>query len=233
MPKPQKIEAVRELKEKFEKSPSVLLAEFRGLKVQQAKELRRALAEGNAEFKVVKNTLTRIAVTEADLEGLLPMLEGSTAITFIKGDPVAAAKVLDEIAKKFPALSIKGGLVEGRVIDEEGARALAKVKPREQLLTELAGMMQGSVQKLVILLGAPIRSLGYALGAYQSQVEASGAGSETAPERATEEISGATTEDTPENPEATPDNPTEDAPENPEATPDNPTEDNPESNGSS
>src|SRR3989337_389610 len=111
MAKPQKVEAVKELKDQFERSSAALLAEFRGLKVSEMKELRRTLAEGGTEFKVVKNTLTRIAAREANREALVPLLEGSTAIAFIQGDPVQAAKGLDDIAKKYPALIVKGGML--------------------------------------------------------------------------------------------------------------------------
>lgn len=168
MPKPQKLEAVAELKKKFEDADGAILAAFRGLKVQEIKELRRSLAP--TEFKVVKNTLARRAVSEASLDDLLPLLEGSTAIAFIKGDPIAAAKSLDDIAKKYPALEIKGGLIEGRVLDASRASALAKVKPREVMLSQLAGMFQQPLQQLVNLLNAPLRSLAYGLGAYREKL---------------------------------------------------------------
>lgn len=172
MPKPQKIEAVADLKRRLEESEAALLAEFRGLKVEEIKELRRALAAIRTEFRVVKNALARIAVREAQMEGLLPLFEGSTAIAFIKGDPVEAAKRLDEISKKYPALTIKGGIVEGRVLDASGAGALAKIKPRDVLLAELARMLQSPLQKLAILLAAPLRDLAYALASYQRELEA-------------------------------------------------------------
>lgn len=170
MPKPQKIEAVKELKERLESADAALLTEFRGLKVQELKELRKRLAEIGADFKVVKNTLTRLAVRDANLEGLLPLLEGSTAITFVTGgDAIAAAKGLDEIARKYPSLVMKGGLVEGRIIDGASARALAKVKPREELLADLAGLLQSPLQTLAFLLAATLRDLGNVLTAYRDQ----------------------------------------------------------------
>jgi large subunit ribosomal protein L10 len=171
MPRPEKAEKVKELKDRLETSDAAILAEFRGLKVTEMKELRRKLAEGGAEFRVVKNTLTRLAVREADLEALLPLVEGSTAITFVKGDPVVAAKGLDEMARKYPALVVKGGLVEGRVVNAERAQALARVKPREELLAELAGLFQAPIQRLAYLFSAPVRNLGYALGAYRAKLE--------------------------------------------------------------
>ena len=171
MPKPQKIEAVTKLKERFEQSDAAILTEFRGLKVGEMKELRRLLADTGTEFKVVKNTLGRIAAKEAKLDELLPLLEGSTAIAFIKGDPIVAAKGIDEIAKKYPSLVIKGGFLDGKVFGAERAQSLAKVKPREVLLSQLAGMLQSPIQKLAGLLQAPIRDLGYLLAAYKDKLE--------------------------------------------------------------
>lgn len=101
MPTPHKAETVRELAERFTSCTALLLAEFRGLKVEEMKELRRALAAAGTQFKVVKNTLTRIAARETKVQGIIPLLEGSTAIAFVEGDPVAAAKVMDEMSKKY------------------------------------------------------------------------------------------------------------------------------------
>lgn len=181
MPKPQKIEAVKQIKERLIGSDAALLTEFRGLKVEELKELRRKLQEGGAEFKVVKNTLTRIAVREAQLEDLLPMLEGSTAIAFVRGDPLAAAKGLDEIARKYPALVIKGALFEGRILDAVQAQSLAKLRPREVLLAELVTMVQSPLQKMAILLTAPLRDLAYALAAYREKAQQTSSQSEEEP----------------------------------------------------
>ncbi|MCA1840482.1 MAG: 50S ribosomal protein L10 [Actinomycetota bacterium] len=194
MPKAQKTEAVKELKESFERSDAAILAEFTGLKVLEMKELRQALAATGTQFKVVKNTLTRIAAREAAMEDLIPLLEGSTAIAFIQGDPVAAAKGLDEIAKKYPALVIKGGILEGRVLGAEQAQGLAKLKSREVLLAQLAGMFISPVQKLASLLAAPINQLGYVLAAYQEKLGAEAPAPETpAPETPAAETPAAET----------------------------------------
>ena len=189
MPKPQKIEAVKEIADRLKKAEGALLTEFRGLRVEEMKELRNALRDKGTEFKVVKNTLTRLALKDAKLEDLLPLIEGSTAIAFIKGDPVEAAKGLDEMAKKYPALSVKGGIVEGKILDAAQASALAKVKPKDVLLAQLAGMIQQPVQQLANLLTAPLRSLGYALGAYLEEAEkaAPAAAPEPEPEAAAPE----------------------------------------------
>lgn len=171
MPKAEKVEAVKQIAKRLKDADGALLTEYRGLKVEEMKELRRALGDVGTDFKVVKNSLTRLAVKDAKLEDLLPFLEGSTAIAFIKGDPVEAAKGLDEMAKKYPSLVVKGGIVEGKVLDASQASSLAKVKPREVLLAQLAGMMQQPLQQMANLLTAPVRSLAYALGAYRDKVE--------------------------------------------------------------
>lgn len=165
MPKPEKVQAVQELADRFRDSDAALLTQFTGLKVSEMKELRRSLAEVGGDFKVVKNTLSKIAAREANLEDLVPLLEGSTAIAFIKGDPVQAAKGLDAVSKKYPALVVKGGILDGSILDGARAAALARVAPKEVLLGQLAGMLQSPATKLAYLLSAPVRQLGYVLGA--------------------------------------------------------------------
>jgi large subunit ribosomal protein L10 len=170
MPKPQKVTAVDELAGKLRDSPAALLASFQGLKVSEMTELRRSLATAGTEFKVVKNTLARIAAREAGLEDLVPLLEGSTAIAFIQGDPVSAAKGLDEVAKKYPALVLKGGIMEGHVLGAERAASLAATKPRDVLLAGLAGAIKSPVASVLSLVLAPVRGLAYALAAYQEKL---------------------------------------------------------------
>lgn len=169
MPKPQKVTAVKELRAKLESSDAALLAEFTGLKVGEMMQVRRRLAENGTEFGVVKNTLGRIAATEANMEELIPLLVGSTAIAFVRGDAVLAAKGLDEVAKKYPALVVKGGILGGKVLDAGQAKALASVAPREELLAQLAGLLISPIQKMGSLLYAPLGNLGNALYALQQQ----------------------------------------------------------------
>jgi large subunit ribosomal protein L10 len=176
MPKPQKVEAVRTLKEKLESSDAALLAEFKGLKVGEMLQLRRALAASGTQFGVVKNTLGKIAASEAGMEGLIPLLTGSTAIAFVKGDAVVAAKGLDEAAKKYPALVVKGGILGGKVLSADQARALAKVESREVLLAQLAGLLNSPIQKMAGLLYAPLGNLGNALYAFRQLRESRGSG---------------------------------------------------------
>lgn len=191
MPKAQKVAAVEHLKVELRESQAALLTSFRGLKVAEITELRRSLAASQTEFKVVKNTLAKIAAKDIGLEDLLPLLEGSTAIAFVKGDPVTAAKGLDEISRKYPALVLKGGVLTGRVLSAERAAALANVAPREVLLAQIAGAFQAPLAKLAALLQAPVRSLGYALGAYRDKVTSGAPATAEAP-----------AEPTPESPEA-------------------------------
>lgn len=169
MPKPQKVAAVKELRAKLESSDAALLAEFTGLKVGEMMQVRRSLAENGTEFGVVKNTLGRIAATEANMAELIPLLRGSTAIAFVNGDAVLAAKSLDDVAKKYPALVVKGGILGGKVLDADQAKALASVESREVLLAKLAGMLNSPIQKMASLLYAPLGNLGNALYALQQQ----------------------------------------------------------------
>ena len=192
MPKPQKVEAVRALRERLESSDAALLAEFKGLKVGEMLQLRRALAANGTQFGVVKNTLGRIAAGEAGMEGLIPLLTGSTAIAFVKGDAVLAAKGLDEATKKYPALVVKGGILGGKVLSADQARALAKVESREVLLAQLAGLLNSPIQKMAGLLYAPLGNLGNALYAFQQLRESQGAGSAEASQESSNEAASAT-----------------------------------------
>lgn len=170
MPKPQKVEAVTELSKQLKDSQAALLTSFRGLKVAEMTELRRSLSASNTQFMVVKNTLARIAARQAGLEDLVPLFEGSTAIAFVHGDPVAAAKGLDDVAKKYPALEVKGGLMEGRVLTAERAKALATIQSREILLSMLAGAIKQPASLVLNLVSAPLRSMGYAFAAYRDSL---------------------------------------------------------------
>ena len=160
MARPEKVEAVRDIASRFSDSDAALLTEYRGLSVTDLAELRIALHDVEADYKVLKNTLARIAVREVGLEDLVGMLEGPTAIAFIKGDAAAAAKALDEASKKFPVLQIKGGVLSGRIIDAEQARELASLEPREVQLTKIAMMMNSPLQQTANVISALLRDLG-------------------------------------------------------------------------
>jgi large subunit ribosomal protein L10 len=141
----EKVAAVAELTERFKDSPGAVLTEYRGLTVAQLAELRRSLGD-NATFAVVKNTLTKIAVTDAGLsDQLASMLVGPSAIAFVDGDVVEAAKGLRDFAKANPLLVIKGGVLDGKAITPAEIISLADLEPRDVLLAKLAGAMKASL----------------------------------------------------------------------------------------
>jgi len=175
VPRPEKVAIVDEIKDKLSRAQGVILADYRGLTVMQATELRRKLREAGVEYKVLKNTLTAIAAREAGFEDLTSLLVGPTAIAFGYEDPVAPAKVLSEFAKTNPVLELKGGLLEGRVLDVEGVKALAALPSREELLSQVLRGMQGPIAGLVNVLQGTIRNLVYALDAVRKQKEEAGA----------------------------------------------------------
>ena len=146
MPSQQKVEKVAKLKERISSSQALLLAEYRGLSVQDATELRRSLGQ-DTRFLVVKNTLMRRAAGEAGVAELERLLEGPTAVAFVAGDPVAAAKRVVEAAKRFPALALKGAYMEGRVLGADEARGLAELESREVMLSRLAGAFKAEMSR--------------------------------------------------------------------------------------
>jgi large subunit ribosomal protein L10 len=147
MPSTQKIERVAELKERIEASEALLLTDYRGLSVTEITELRRSLREGGARFAVIKNTLMRRALEGTDAAELESLFEGPSAVAFVDADPVAAAKSVTAAAKRFPTLVLKGGFVEGRVLDADQAKALADLDSREVMLSKLAGMMKSEIAR--------------------------------------------------------------------------------------
>lgn len=146
MPNTEKIEKVAALKEQIADSTAILLTEYRGLSVHDATELRRSLSD-QARFSVTKNTLLGRAADQAGIAGLDELLTGPTAVAFVQGDVVATAKRLVDAAKRFPALVLKGGYMEGRVLSGEEARALADLESREVMLSKVAGMMKAEMSR--------------------------------------------------------------------------------------
>ncbi|MCR6492290.1 50S ribosomal protein L10 [Cellulomonas sp. P24] len=154
MARPDKAAAVAELTDQFRESNAAVLTEYRGLTVAQLKQLRRALS-GNATYAVVKNTLTAIAAKEAGVEGFDAHLAGPSAIAFVTGDPVEAAKGLRDFAKAHPALVIKGGVLDGRALDAAEINKLADLESREVLLAKTAGVLKASLYQAAYLFTAP------------------------------------------------------------------------------
>ena len=169
MARPEKVQAVEQIKERFSESEGALLTEYRGLSVGEMAELRVALREADADYKVLKNTLTRIAVREVGLEELEDMLAGPTAIAFCRQDPAAVAKALDDAAKRFPVLVVKGGVLKGKVISAEEAKELASLEPRDVQLAKIAMMMNSPLQQTANVIGALLRDLGSMLAQVAEQ----------------------------------------------------------------
>ena len=146
MAKPEKASAVSELAEDFRTSQATLVTEYRGLSVTSMKALRRTLGS-TTKYSVVKNTLTKIAAREAGVPIPDEMLKGPSALAFVKGDPIDAARMLRDFSRENPFLVIKGGIYEGKAVTSEEVMQLANLESREVLLAKLAGAMKGSIAK--------------------------------------------------------------------------------------
>jgi len=195
-PRPEKVAIVDEVKRNFEGSNAVVLTEYRGLDVDAMGALRGALREAGGNYKIYKNTLVRFAANDLDLE-IGELLTGPTAIAFVSrsadgtpGDTVTVAKALKDFAKDNPALVIKGGLLDNRLLAPEEINRLADLAPREELLARFAGGLAAPLQKFAGLLQAVPRGFAYGLAALIAE-----GGSGEAPEP--------TQEAAPEAPEAT------------------------------
>jgi large subunit ribosomal protein L10 len=155
MARPDKAAAVAELTEDFRTASATVLTEYRGLTVAQLKELRRSLG-ATTKYAVVKNTLTKIAAKQAGVEVPEDLLAGPSAVAFVKGDPVEAAKSLRDFAKAHPFLVIKGGILDGKTLSATEIGKLADLESREVLLAKLAGAMKASMSQAVALFAAPL-----------------------------------------------------------------------------
>ena len=190
MPNAQKTERVTALKERIEGSDALLLAEYRGLSVHDATELRRSLAE-QAQFSVVKNTLFQRAAGAAGIEDIESLMSGPTAVAFVKGDVVSVAKKVVDAAKKYPALMIKGAYMDGQVLDAAAAQALATLESREAMLSKIAGMLKSEMSRAASMFQALQSQFVGLLEAYRDTFPAEPtAGPEAAP-RAAEESGSA------------------------------------------
>ena len=189
MARAEKQAAVAEIVESFNGSAGAVLTEYRGLTVKQLQDLRRSLG-ANANYAVVKNTLAKLAAKDAGIDGFDDLLTGPTAIAFINGDVVEAAKGLRDFAKANPTLVIKGGVLDGKPLDAAEVAKLADLESREVLMGKLAGAMLASLSQAVYLLNAPIAQAVRLAGALQAKAEqdpsilAGGAGTPAAAEEA-------------------------------------------------
>lgn len=168
MARPDKAAAVDALQEQFAGANAVVLTEYRGLRVADLKKLRRSLG-ADASYAIAKNTLAKLAAQAAGIDGLDAALAGPTAFAFITGDVATVAKGLRDFAKANPLLVIKGGVMDGKVLDATQVKALADLESREVLLAKLAGAMKGTAQKAVSLFAAPLTQAAQLMGALQAK----------------------------------------------------------------
>ena len=178
MARPDKAAAVAELADEFRSSNAAVLTDYRGLSVAELQELRRSLGE-SAKYAVVKNTLTKIAVKDAGVEELTELLVGPSAIAFVKGDPVEAAKGLRDFARAHPFLVIKGGVLDGRPLSADEISKLADLESREVLLARLAGAMKAGPQQAASLFVAPLSQMARLVEALRQKVEQEGGPADT------------------------------------------------------
>ena len=168
-----KASAVAELTDDFRNSSATVLTEYRGLTVKQLTELRRSLGK-ETKYSVSKNTLAKRAASDAGIEGLDELFTGPTALAFIAGDPVEAAKGLRAFAKTHPVLKLKGGVFEGRAITADEVNKIADLESREVLLAKLAGAMKGNLTKAAGLFQAPLSQVARLAAALQEKREKDG-----------------------------------------------------------
>ena len=210
MNREEKAAAVEEIAGQIEASASIFAIDYRGISVPQAAELRAKLREADAEFRIVKNRLTKLAAEKAGSDSLNELLEGPTALTFVRGDVALAAKAITTLDRDWEVLDYKGGLVDGEVLEAEQFKAIARLPGRDQLNAQFAGVVASPLTGLVRGLGSMVNGLAIQLQAIADQGLVSGeAPAEEAPaaeEDAAEE--GAPAEEAP----AEEDAPAEEAP---------------------
>ena len=169
MPTAQKEQLVEEIKNRFNDSGAVLLADYRGLSVKELQQLRVKLREAGAELTVYKNSLTEIAMRELALPSMTEYLSGPTAFVFGGEDPVAPAKVLTQFAKEHKALELKGGLVENQVVDAASVKAIATLPSREELIAKLLGTMLNPIVGFARVLNGPTEAFARTVQAVADQ----------------------------------------------------------------
>ena len=185
MPRPEKVQAVAEIKNRLDEAQAVFLAEYAGLSVKEQQVLRRELRANEAEFKVVKMTLARRAAAELDIDSLDELLLGPTGLAFADGDPVGAARALRDFAKGHEVFLVKGGLLGREFLSAERVGQLADMEPRDVLLAKIAGAFQAPLAKAAGLLAALPRNTASAIQQLIEKLE-EGAPSEPATEAAAE-----------------------------------------------
>lgn len=163
---------VEELVAKLKDAKSIVFADYRGLSVEQDTKLRKDLREAGIDYAVIKNSVIRFAADEVGLSGLEKMIEGPTAIAISLKDPVAPSKLLSKFAKDLEKFDLKGGVVEGKVVDVDGVNAIAALPSKEELIAKMLGSMKSPINGLVNVLNGNIRGLVVALNAIAEQKQA-------------------------------------------------------------
>ena len=167
-----KKEKVEEWSKRFKDAKSFVLADYRGLSVEQDTKLRKAMREAGVEYTVVKNSIARFAAKENGYDGLDEYLKGPTAIALSMQDPVSPSKVMSKFAKDYDKLDIKAGVVEGKIVDIEGVKSIASLPSREELVARVVGGLSGPLYGIVNVLNANIRGLAVALNAIAEKKQA-------------------------------------------------------------
>ena len=169
MPTEAKRETVAELKGELSNSTAMIVSEYRGLKVSEIAEIRRALRKSDVSYRVVKNRLMRIAANESGYDALSSFLEGPSAIAFGSGDEATIAKAVLDATRPYKIVKVKGAVLGNRAIDADGVTRLATLPPREVLLAQIAGAIAAPMASLASLFDAPLRDIAGGIGALADQ----------------------------------------------------------------
>ncbi len=198
MNRDQKAAAIAEIAIEIQESQAVFAVDYRGISVPQAAELRARLRDADTRFRVVKNTLTERAADQAGAESLKALLEGPTALAFVRGDAAAAAKAIADYGRATDLLPFKGGLMDGGTLDSEQIRAISQLPTRDALYGQLVGMVASPISGLVRTLNALISGLALQLGQISEQGLIGGdTAAEPEPARAGPGASGAEADEPP------------------------------------
>ena len=186
MKRDQKAQVIDEIAAQISESEAIYAADYRGLTVSQAADLRGKLREADASFRIVKNTLTLLAAEKAQAEQVKELIDGPTAFAFVRGDPALAAKALDTFARQEQVPAIRGGLIGTELLSNDAFRQLARLPGRDQLNAQFAGVVASPLTGLVRGLGSLISGLAIALGQLRDQMPAQAPAEEAAEPEASE-----------------------------------------------
>jgi len=203
VPTQEKVETIEDFKTRLDGAKTVLVTEYRGLTVQQLSDLRKQLRGVSASYKIIKNRLAKLAMTDSDLSKLGPHLKGPTGMVISKEDPVAVAKALHTFARTNQALAIKAGFIEGQVLPPADLKALSELPTKDAIRSQIIGAIQGPLAQLVGLLQATQRDLAYVLAERGKNAPAEAAAPEAAAPEAAAPATAAATEPAATEPAAT------------------------------